>query len=77
MRLEFLKCQMDNESMAKYIYSLAKGITLIQLNMEDLRKIRFITPPLAMQDKYILFVRQLDKSKFVAQKTTQLLQSML
>ena len=45
MSLEFLKCQMEFDTMHDYIQSLSKGITLIQLNMEDLRKIAFIVPP--------------------------------
>lgn len=64
MRLEFLKGQMDYDTLHEYIKSQAKGIALIQLNMEDLRKIEFIIPPVELQDEYILFMEQSDKSKF-------------
>ena len=64
IRLEFLKAQIDYDSMNKYIKSLARGITLIQLNMDDLRKIEFIVPPVELQDRYILLNEQSDKSKF-------------
>lgn len=64
MSLEFLKCQMDFDTMHDYIQSLSKGITLIQLNMEDLRKIAFIVPPVDLQKEYLSIVRQSDKSKF-------------
>ena len=64
MSLEFLKCQMEFDTMHDYIQSLSKGITLIQLNMEDLRKIAFIVPPVDLQKEYLSIVRQSDKSKF-------------
>ena len=62
--LEFLKNQFDTVEMNRYVKSLAKGITLIQLNMEDLRKINLIVPPLELQNEYTAFVQQIDKSKF-------------
>ena len=69
MSLEFLKCQMEFDTMHDYIQSLSKGITLIQLNMEDLRKIAFIVPPVDLQKEYLSIVRQSDKSKFELRKT--------
>ena len=63
MPLEFLKGQMDFESMNQYMKSLAKGVTLIQLNLDDLRKVELIVPPLELQKTYIRFLRQTDKSK--------------
>jgi len=68
IRLEFLKAQMDFDSMNSYMKTLAKGITLIQLNMEDLRCVEFIVPPTAEQDRYIGILQQSDKSKFEAQQ---------
>ena len=65
IRLEFLKAQIDYDTMKRYIKSMAKGITLIQLNMEDLRMIEFIVPPIELQDQYIRIWQQSDKSKFV------------
>lgn len=69
MRLEFLKGQMDYDSLHEHIKSQAKGIALIQLNMEDLRKIEFIIPPVELQDEYIAFMTQSDKSKFTGFKS--------
>ena len=63
MRLEFLKALIDCESLNRYIKTLAKGITLIQLNMEDLRGIELILPPINLQDDYIKLYKQIDKSK--------------
>ena len=67
MSLEFLKGQMDFESMSQHIKSLAKGVTLIQLNMEDLRMIKFIVPPVDLQNKYVSLLQQTDKSKYYEQ----------
>ena len=49
--------------------SLAKGITLIQLNMEVLREISLIVPPLEQQKAYVEFAKQVDKSKVAVQKS--------
>jgi type I restriction enzyme S subunit len=71
MSLEFLKGQMDVESMSQHIKSLAKGVTLIQLNMEDLRMIKFIVPPVDLQNKYVSLLQQTDKSKFEIKKAIE------
>jgi len=70
MSLEFLKGQMDFDSMSQRIKSLAKGVTLIQLNMEDLRMIEFIVPPIDLQNRYVSLLQQTDKSKYVALQET-------
>lgn len=62
--LEFLKAQMDYDSMNSHMKSLSKGVTLIQLNMEDLRMVEFIVPSIDEQRSYIEFNEQSDKSKF-------------
>lgn len=62
--LEFLKNLLDSVEMKRIVKSLAKGITLIQLNMEDLRKLNIIVPPLELQQQFADFVQQIDKSKF-------------
>ena len=63
--LEFLKHQIDSKHLNDNIKAMAKGITLIQLNMEDLREIELIVPPIDMQREFIAFAEQVDKSKFV------------
>ena len=61
--LEFLKSQIDFDTMKEHMKSLAKGVTLIQLNMEDLRTVEFIIPPIDLQNKYVEWIKQADKSK--------------
>jgi len=68
MILEFLKYQIDSKHLNDNIKALAKGITLIQLNMEDLREISLIVPPIEQQKAYVEFAKQVDKSKVAVQK---------
>lgn len=81
MPLEFLKGQMDFDSMNQYMKSLAKGVTLIQLNMDDLRKVELIVPPLETQQQYMKFMEQSDKSKFelkqAIERATNLMKSLM
>ncbi len=77
MVLEFLKHQIDSKHLNDDIKSLAKGITLIGLNMEDLRKISLIVPPLELQKAFVEFTNQVDKSKDVAQKEIDLYTELL
>ena len=64
----FLKAQIDNHGVNCALKGLAKGITLIQLNMEDLRQFPLIVPPIALQNQFANFVQLADKSKSVLQK---------
>jgi len=77
MSLEFLKGQMDFDSMSQHIKSLAKGVTLIQLNMEDLRTIEFIVPPIELQNRYVHLLQQSDKSKFEIKKAIENINTMV
>ena len=68
MALEFLKYLMDSKHLNDDIKSKAKGITLIQLNMEDLREVELIVPPIEQQKAFVEFAEQVDKSKVKVQK---------
>ena len=68
MVLEFLKYLIDSKHLNDDIKSKAKGITLIQLNMEDLREVERISPPVEQQKSFVEFAKQVDKSKFVLKK---------
>ena len=68
MVLEFLKYLIDSKHLNDDIKSKAKGITLIQLNMEDLREVELIIPPVERQKLFVEFAKQVDKSKVVVQK---------
>ena len=68
MVLEFLKYILDSKHINDDIKRKAKGITLIQLNMQDLREIELIIPPMEKQKAYVQFAKQVDKSKVAVQK---------
>lgn len=69
MKLEFLKYQIDNKHLNDNIKAMAKGITLIQLNMEDLRGVMLIVPPVEQQKAFVKFAEQTDKLKFEIKKS--------
>lgn len=81
MLLEFLKYLLDSKHLNDDIKSKAKGITLIQLNMEDLREVELISPPIEKQSYFVEFAKQVDKSKLAVQqsleKTQQLFDSLM
>ena len=70
--LEFLKYLFDNKHFNDQIKSKAKGITLIQLNMEDLRQTEIVIPPIEQQRKFVQFVNQVNKSKLVIKNLLQI-----
>lgn len=76
MILEFLKYQIDSKHLNDNIKALAKGITLIQLNMEDLREVTLIVPPIEKQKSFVEFAKQTDKSKLEIQKSLEKLETL-
>ena len=69
MVLEFLKYLLDSKHLNDNIKSKAKGITLIQLNMEDLREVELISPPIEKQMDFVEYAKQVDKSRFDIKKS--------
>ena len=69
MVLEFLKYLLDSKHLNDNIKSKAKGITLIQLNMEDLKEVELISPPIEKQMDFVEFAKQADKSRFDIKKS--------
>lgn len=74
MILEFLKYQIDSKHLNDNIKTLAKGITLMQLNMQDLREVVLTVPPVEQQKIFVAFVQKTDKLKLVVQKSLDKLQ---
>ena len=77
MRLEFLKCLIDNKHLNDILKSKAKGITLIQLNMEDLRNVELIIPPIDLQIDYLKYSRLIDKSRLLRNHSLFLIKSII
>ena len=74
--LEFLKHQIDSKGLNDAIKGLAKGIALVQLNMEDLREIELIIPPLESQKNFISFANQIDKLIFKIREALEKLETL-
>ena len=65
----FLKYQFESYRIQHELKALSKGITLIQLNMEDLRQFMLIVPPKELQNQFADFLKQVDKLKFEMEKS--------
>ena len=65
----FFKYQFKSYGCQRELKALAKGITLIQLNMEDLREFSLIVPPIQLQNQFSDFVNQVDKLKVEMQES--------
>ena len=72
--LEFLKHQLDSKHLNDNIKELAKGIALVQLNMEDLRQVELILPPIELQNEFLQFAQQPDKLKFEVKEALEKLE---
>ena len=65
-------------STKQYFLECAKQTTgIATINKRQLSDLGVMYPPLNLQKRYLATAQQLDKSKFVVQKATQLLQCML
>ena len=71
----FLKHQFKTYGCQRELKTLAKGITLVQLNMEDLRKFKLIVPPIELQNEFADFVKETDKLKFEMEKSLKELEN--
>ena len=55
----------------KQIEERVKGIAQKTLNLSEIRKITIPVPPIELQNDFAAFVQQIDKSKFVVQKSLE------
>ena len=68
---------MTINQLTDYFRSIAPGATQPNLNTEIMGNYQQILPPLELQEKYIAFVKQTDKSKFVAYQETIFIEKIL
>jgi type I restriction enzyme S subunit len=54
-----------------YVIRFATSTTQAALNMDKIRKIGFINPPVELQNKFVAFLEQSDKSKFELKKNIE------
>jgi len=49
----------------EYILTNASSTTQVAINMEKIRKLRFVFPPIELQNSFVHFVKQVDKSRVI------------
>ncbi len=72
----FLQELFAQQSIKDWLKAITKGIALQGLNMSEFKEMPVIVPPMELQEKYVDFAEQVDKSKEIVQKElseTQLL----
>ena len=74
---EFLAQILRSDYFLKYILAFSARSQMPKVNRTQLAGFSFPCPPLNRQEQFIIFVQQLDKSKYVARKVTSLLHCVL
>ena len=68
---------MESDAGKKQFFEKNLSSVKAGLNFDSIRTLRLLVPPMVDQERFILFVQQLDKSKYVARKVTSLLHCVL
>lgn len=68
---KFLAIQMDTPFVKHQADKRIKGIGVPDLHLNQIREFQIVCPPRELQDEFVDFVNQLDKSKFVMQQALQ------
>ena len=66
---------LKTDSVRKLMYG--RGANIQNLNQQTLASLHIPIPPMILQEQYVSFVEQADKSKFVACQATKYLHSMI
>ena len=64
----FLAIQLDTPSIKHQADKRIKGIGVPDLHLNQIKEFDIVCPPKELQDDFVSFVQQVDKSKFVVQK---------
>ena len=65
----YLNAFLNTDESQQYIQEHARGATLQQINLSDLRVHMIPVPPIELQEKLADFIQQVDKSKVAVQKS--------
>lgn len=68
---QFLKCSFEGH-MDEIIERAHGGVGLRHITKQELERIELLVPPMAVQDDFVAFAQQSDKSKFAAQSCSNL-----
>lgn len=64
----FFRCVINNpETKRQFDFSI-KGIGVPNLHLGEIKKTKIFLPPMELQNEFVAFVEQVDKSKYVVQK---------
>lgn len=58
----FLRCVINNPETKKQFDSCIKGIGVPNLHLSEIKKIKIFLPPIKLQNQFVDFVKQVDKS---------------
>lgn len=72
----FMRCLFDQDGIKNVLASMTKGIALQGLNMSEFREIAIILPPISLQQKFMAFKAQTDKSKLAIQQSLEKLETL-
>ena len=68
----FFSQYLQNQKAKKYFLGCAKQTTgIASINMKQLRSLPVLVPPLELQEQFVAFVEQTDKSKLAVQKSLE------
>lgn len=76
----FFRCVINNPETKRQFDSSIKGIGVPNLHLGEIKKTKIFLPPMELQNEFVAFVEQVDKSKVVVQKAfdeTQMLYNSL
>ncbi|HIV52086.1 MAG TPA: restriction endonuclease subunit S [Candidatus Mediterraneibacter norwichensis] len=66
----FLRCVINNPETKRQFDSSIKGIGVPNLHLGEIKKTKILLPPKELQKVFVAFVKQLDKSKLIIQKSS-------
>ena len=64
----FFRCVINNPETKRQFDSSIKGIGVPNLHLGEIKKTKIFLPPMELQNEFVAFVEQVDKSKVVAQQ---------
>ena len=72
----FLRCVINNPETKRQFDSSIKGIGVPNLHLGEIKKTKILLPPKELQKVFVAFVKQLDKSKLIIQKSLDELETL-
>ena len=74
---KFMLYAINNDDTKEQFDESLKGVGVPNLHLGEIKKTKLIVPPIELQNEYVKFIEQVDKSKFSVQKEIELYQELL